>query len=281
MTFIGAYQDTEVVSQQDYNGTASGATVGLPPAFAAVFPGAAQFIGGGAGGGAAPVSTVPDVDTSLGLSGGDFLLSDTFSAQDTSTVFAEQTSFELRFNSQYNGPFNFMIAGSYFDFQSETDYFVRAPGLDYYWRRHQSGHRFDIVPEHAGVVCAGRDRRLRDRYEEPALGQSSASEHRAEYTHYFGNGASLSGRLDYYWQDDYSARIFGRTLDAVDSWDVWNAQATYTASSGQWWLRAFIQNIEDDDALTGVYSTDPSSGLFTNGFFVEPQLYGVSLGVQL
>jgi outer membrane receptor protein involved in Fe transport len=103
----------------------------------------------------------------------------------------------------------------------------------------------------------------------------------AEYTHYFGNGASLSGRLDYYWQDDYSARIFGRTLDAVDSWDVWNAQATYTASSGQWWLRAFIQNIEDDDALTGVYSTDPSSGLFTNGFFVEPQLYGVSLGVQL
>jgi len=37
---------------------------------------------------------------------------------------------QLRFNSQCNGPFNFMLAGSYFDFEGETDYFVRAPGLD-------------------------------------------------------------------------------------------------------------------------------------------------------
>ena len=103
----------------------------------------------------------------------------------------------------------------------------------------------------------------------------------AEYTHYFGNGATLSGRVDYYWQDDYSARIFDRELDRVNSWDVWNAQATYTSPTGQWWARAFVQNIEDDTELTGIYSTDQSSGLFTNGFFIEPRLYGLSVGVQL
>jgi outer membrane receptor protein involved in Fe transport len=102
-----------------------------------------------------------------------------------------------------------------------------------------------------------------------------------QYTFLFGNGAALSGRLDYYWQDEYSARIFGRTLDMVDAWDVWNAQATYTSATGRWWMRAFVQNIEDDDDVTGIYSTDPSSGLFTNAFLIEPRLMGVSVGVKL
>jgi len=103
----------------------------------------------------------------------------------------------------------------------------------------------------------------------------------AQYTAFLSGGATLSGRVDYYWQDEYSARIFARELDIVDSWDVWNAQAKYTSGSGNWWVKAFVQNIEDDDELTGIYSTDQSSGLFTNGFFVEPRLYGVSLGFQV
>lgn len=611
MTFIGAYQDTEVNSQQDYNGTASGLEVGVPAAFPVVFPSAAQFLGVAAGS-PVPVSTVPNVDTSMGLAGGDFVPSNTFSAQDTSYASAEQTSFELRFNSQFDGPFNFMIAGSTFDFEGETDYFVRAPGLDYYsviagagvpapagsftvigpgffnnetpkyelesWGIFGEGYYdisetlkltvglrynvdektvqdrqlllnvpitvdaatgatsvlgtpvntideviaagaaaglYDADPNTAGSQVyreddvefkewTGRivldwlptvdftdetlvyvsysrgykggginpaidtalfpntpvtfdpeeidafeigtknqlwDNRLQanlslfyydyaglqvskivnrtsvnenidaDIYgfegeflftpnenwllnasvgylhteigdfetidpRDPTQGREDVTLIKdfeaahcviefnglgpvssnaamqaalaandvpyiptgaatgipttpgvtdsaisscaamqafapafgygyidgvetnvegnelpnspeltvslgAEYTHYFGSGATLSGRVDYYWQDDYSARIFGRQLDQVQSWDVWNAQATYTAASGTWWARAFIQNIEDDDDVTGVYSTDPSSGLFTNGFLIEPQLYGVSVGVQL
>ncbi len=611
LTFIGAYQETEVVSEQDYNGTASGATVALPPAFNVVFPGAAAFLGSGSGG-PAPVSTLSSVRSSIGLASGDFVLSDTFSAQDTSTAFAEQTSFELRFNSQFDGPFNFMLAGSYFDFESETDYFVRAAGLDYFsliaagptatpndtftvvapgyfnnetpkfdlesWGIFGEGYydisetlkltvglRYNVddkfvrdrsvllnvpvqVDVNSGQVTAfgtpvsnidqvmqagaavgafdadpnapgsqvfredsvefkewtGRivldwlpavaftnetlvyasfsrgykggginppidttlfpntpetfepeeidayeigtknqlwDNRLQANlaafyYDYSGLqvskivnrtsvnenidaeiygmegefllapnenwlfnanvsylnteigdfetidprdptqgrqdvtlikdfeashcvlefnGQGPASANAAfqgflgansvpyiptgaatgipttpgvtdsaisscaalqqiapsfgygysdgivtnvdgnplpnspeftvslgaEYTHFFGNGATLSGRVDYYWQDDYSARIFDRTLDRVDAWDVWNAQATFYSASGQWWVRAFLQNIENDDELTGIYSTDPSSGLFTNGFFIEPRLYGVSVGVRL
>ena len=611
LTFIGAYQETEVVSEQDYNGTASGAAVGLPAAFPVAFPAAAQFLGVTAGS-AVPVSTVDDIRSSLGLASGDFVLTDTFSGQDTSTAFSEQTSFELRFNSQLNGPFNFMLAASTFEFEGETDYFVRAPGLDYYsiiagaavpapagsfnvigpgffnnetpefeldsWGVFGEGYYdisetlkltvglrynvdekyvrdrqlllnvpitvdadtgattvlgtpvsnidevmavgaaagiYDADPNVAGsqafreadvkfkewtgrivldwlpavdftdetLVYASYSRGYKggginpafdttlfpstpaafdpediDAYEigtknqlwdnrlqanlsafyydyaglqvskiinrtsinenidaeiygmegefllqpndnwllnanisylnteigdfesidprDPTQGrtdvtlvkdfegahcllefngQGPASANAglqgflaandvpyiptgaatgipttpgvtdaaisscaglqaiapafgygyldgvetsvegnplpnspeftvslgAEYTHYFGNGATLSGRVDYYWQDDYSARIFDRELDRVNSWDVWNAQATYTSATGQWWARAFVQNIEDDTELTGIYSTDQSSGLFTNGFFIEPRLYGLSVGVQL
>lgn len=612
LTFIGAYQETEVVSEQDYNGTASGQEVGIPAAFAGAFPNAAQFLGIGPGS-PVPVSTVGNVNTSIGLASGDFRPSDTFSAQDTSTSFSEQTSFELRFNSQFNGPFNFMLAGSTFEFEGETDYFVRAPGLDYFsivagadappapagsftvvgpgyfnnetpefeldsWAVFGEGYYdltetmkltvglrynvdekyvrdrqlllnvpiwvdadtgatsvfgtpvntidevieagaalglYDADPNAPGsqvfredevefkewtgrivldwlpqvdftdetLVYASYSRGYKGGGINPAIdttlfpgtpevfepedidayeigtknqlwdnrlqanvsafyydyaglqvskivnrtsvnenidaeiygmegefllqpndnwllnanvsylnteigefetidprdptqgrqdvtlikdfeashcvlafnGQGPASANAAlqgflasngvpyvptgsatgipttpgvadsaisscaglqaiapafgygysdgietsvegnplpnspeftvslgaEYTHYFGTGATLSGRVDYYWQDDYSARIFNRELDQVNAWDVWNAQATYTSATGQWWARAFVQNIEDDDEITGIYSTDPSSGLFTNGFFIEPRLYGLSVGVQL
>jgi outer membrane receptor protein involved in Fe transport len=98
----------------------------------------------------------------------------------------------------------------------------------------------------------------------------------AQYTWFLNNGMSLSGRLDYYWQDEFYATTFNRPQDLIDSWDVFNAQATLTSADEKWTVTAFIQNIEDDDEMTGHYQTDPSSGLFTNAFFVEPQLYGVS-----
>lgn len=62
----------------------------------------------------------------------------------------------------------------------------------------------------------------------------------------------------------------------MDSWDIYNAQAVYTSGSEKWSVTAFIQNIENDDEFTGTYATDPSSGLYTNAFLIEPRLYGVT-----
>ena len=103
----------------------------------------------------------------------------------------------------------------------------------------------------------------------------------AQYTHFFGNGMSLTGRLDYYWQDDYYATAFNRPQDLIDDWDIVNAQVTLTSADERWYLRIFGQNLANDDNITGVYATDPSSGLFTNAFFVEPRLYGATFGVSL
>ncbi len=86
----------------------------------------------------------------------------------------------------------------------------------------------------------------------------------------------LSVRLDYYWQDEMWGREFNRDpIDRLDGFDVWNAQATLTPADGSWYLRAYVKNITDEEAIAGMYVSDPSSGLFTNVFPIEPRLYGV------
>ncbi len=48
----------------------------------------------------------------------------------------------------------------------------------------------------------------------------------------------------------------------------------------RWFVRAFVQNVFDNDAITGQYVTDPSSGLFTNIFTLEPRRYGLAAGIR-
>ena len=103
----------------------------------------------------------------------------------------------------------------------------------------------------------------------------------AQYTHTFRNGMYLTGRVDYYWQDEFYTTAFNRQQDLIDAWDVINAQMTLTSADEKWFVRVFGQNLGDEDNITGAYQTDPSSGLFTNAFLVEPRLYGATLGVNL
>ena len=103
----------------------------------------------------------------------------------------------------------------------------------------------------------------------------------AQYSHFLDNGLSLTGRVDYYWQDEFYATTFNRPQDRISSWDIWNAQVTLYGRDNAWYARAFIQNIEDSDNIVGTYQTDPSSGLFTNAFLVEPRLYGLTVGANL
>jgi outer membrane receptor protein involved in Fe transport len=103
----------------------------------------------------------------------------------------------------------------------------------------------------------------------------------AQYTYFFGNGMSLMGRVDYYWQDEFYSTTFNRPQDLQDSWDVVNAMATLTSANGNWFVRVWGKNLEDEDNITGTYETDPSSGLFTNTFLIEPQTYGVTVGMSL
>lgn len=102
----------------------------------------------------------------------------------------------------------------------------------------------------------------------------------AQYTHFFGNGMSLMGRVDYYWQDEYYTTAFNRAQDNIDAWDIWNAQVTLTSADETWYVRVFGQNLADENNIVGTYATDPSSGLFTNAFFTEPRLIGATVGAN-
>lgn len=102
----------------------------------------------------------------------------------------------------------------------------------------------------------------------------------AQYTVALEGDATLSLRLDYYWQEEMYARLYNLPIDRIDAWDIWNAQAIWTSADESWYARAYIKNINDDDHLVGMYVTDPTSGLFTNVFSIEPRTYGLAIGYR-
>jgi iron complex outermembrane receptor protein len=102
----------------------------------------------------------------------------------------------------------------------------------------------------------------------------------AQYTFAIGSSLSLTARADYYWRDEFYARIFNRPIDKIDSWDVVNAQVELASANDTWYLRGWVYNLMDDDNITGMYVTDASSGLFTNVFALDPRTYGLALGYR-
>ena len=102
----------------------------------------------------------------------------------------------------------------------------------------------------------------------------------AQYTHFFGNGMSLSMRADYYYQSNMFGRMFNKAIDRIDNWDQLNAQIKLESADKGWFLTAYIKNIMNDDNITGMFVTDPATGLFTNVFVLEPRRFGAIIGAN-
>jgi outer membrane receptor protein involved in Fe transport len=102
----------------------------------------------------------------------------------------------------------------------------------------------------------------------------------AQYTFRFGNGMTLVPRVDFAYTGSYFARSFNRPIDRIDGYETINAQIQLNGRDERWFVRAFVQNLTNNDAITGLYVTDQSSGLFTNAFTLEPRRYGVAAGVR-
>lgn len=100
----------------------------------------------------------------------------------------------------------------------------------------------------------------------------------SQYSHEFDSGMSFTARLDYNFTGEFYARPQNRLIDRIPSFDQINAQIQLTGADSKWFVRAFVQNLENDDSITGQYLTDPSSGLFTNVFTLEPRRYGAAVG---
>ncbi|MEO0981705.1 MAG: TonB-dependent receptor [Pseudomonadota bacterium] len=102
----------------------------------------------------------------------------------------------------------------------------------------------------------------------------------AQYTFDLPEGYTLIARSDYYIQDSFFASAFNSpTQDFVEGWDVWNAQVTLQPPDQNWYLRGFVQNILDQDEITGQFIGDQSTALNTSIFLLDPRLYGVEIGV--
>ena len=89
---------------------------------------------------------------------------------------------------------------------------------------------------------------------------------------------SLVFRADYSFTGEQFARSFNDEVDRIESFGVANAQIQLNGEDNRWFVRGFVQNAFDNNAITGQYLTDPSSGLFTNIFTLEPRRYGIAAG---
>ncbi len=96
-------------------------------------------------------------------------------------------------------------------------------------------------------------------------------------TFFYDSGYTFTARVDYFKQAEMYARIYNRAVDKIDSWGMLNLSATIASPDQDWEMKAFIQNVLDDDNITGHYFTDASSGNFTNIFVLEPRLYGLTI----
>ena len=59
-----------------------------------------------------------------------------------------------------------------------------------------------------------------------------------------------------------------------------NASLQLNAPDDRFFVRGFVQNLTKNNAITGQYVTDASSGLFTNAFTLEPRRYGIAAGFK-
>jgi iron complex outermembrane recepter protein len=102
----------------------------------------------------------------------------------------------------------------------------------------------------------------------------------AQYTIDFGDGMSLVPRADLAFTGNSFASVFNRQMDRIQGYEVINAQVTLNGANDKWYLRGFVQNLTDNNAITGEYTGDQASGLYTNVFTLEPRRYGIAAGFR-
>ncbi|MDB5680226.1 MAG: TonB-dependent receptor, partial [Sphingomonas bacterium] len=100
-----------------------------------------------------------------------------------------------------------------------------------------------------------------------------------QYTAEFGDW-SIVPRVDLTYTGGYYGSIFNKNINRIQGYEVINAQIQLNGPKDRFYLRAFVQNLTANDAITGLYVTDQSSGLFTNAFTLEPRRYGVAAGFK-
>ena len=102
----------------------------------------------------------------------------------------------------------------------------------------------------------------------------------AQYVIEMDNDWVLTPRVDLSYTGDSFGNIFNGGINRVQGYAQANAQIQLDGPDDRWFVRGFVQNIFDSTAITGLYVTDQSSGLFTNIFTLEPRRYGIAAGVK-
>ena len=101
-----------------------------------------------------------------------------------------------------------------------------------------------------------------------------------QWTGQLGGDWNIVPRVDLAYTGGYYGSIFNQNISRIQGYEVVNAQVQLNGPKDRFYVRAFVQNLTADNAITGLYVTDQSSGLFTNAFTLEPRRYGIAAGFK-
>jgi outer membrane receptor protein involved in Fe transport len=101
-----------------------------------------------------------------------------------------------------------------------------------------------------------------------------------QWTGYLGTDWTIVPRVDFNYTGGYYGSIFGNQINRIQGYEVVNAQVQLNGPDDRYFVRVFVQNLTKNNAITGLYVTDQSSGLFTNAFTLEPRRYGIAAGFR-
>ncbi|MDZ7628990.1 MAG: TonB-dependent receptor [Parvularculaceae bacterium] len=100
-----------------------------------------------------------------------------------------------------------------------------------------------------------------------------------QYEFAVGGNYSLTPRVDAYYQSSFFNNVFNTQQDNVDGYAYVNAQVKFGPTEGNWTARFFMQNLTNEDAITGAFAAGQGAGNFTNLFLLEPRRWGVGINM--
>ena len=93
-------------------------------------------------------------------------------------------------------------------------------------------------------------------------------------------GAEIVPRADLAYTSELYTSVFNDRADRVSGYAIVNAQVQLNLADERYYLRGFVRNLTNNNAITGQYLGDQSLGLFTNVFTLEPHQYGIAAGFK-
>jgi outer membrane receptor protein involved in Fe transport len=91
---------------------------------------------------------------------------------------------------------------------------------------------------------------------------------------------TVTPRADFIYTGQSYGNVFNGKVNEVPSFTQVNAQLQIDGPDKKWFARLWVQNLTNNSAITGLYVTDQSSGLYTNIFTLEPRRYGLTAGIK-
>lgn len=101
-----------------------------------------------------------------------------------------------------------------------------------------------------------------------------------QYTLETSNGLTIVPRADVTYAGKMYGTIFNRNVDKITGYAQVNAQIQLNGRDDKWFMRGFVQNLFNNNAVTGLYVNDASAGIYTNVFTLEPRRYGLAAGLK-